>query len=187
MAFDEELIRGMSAIYKYVYENPNVHRNILRKQMINKGKISSKEKFSKTLQSLIALGKLTQNGEYVSINPKIVTLGVLQRDHRNFYVVTPNTKKHLSVDSRVAYGYKCGDVLDLIVEYSGKDNRVVILGKSNKQFENHEVKKPKAIRDAKIQNIPSENLVLGRVVKLSHDDLIFIPNKKAFQQDVFQF
>ena len=53
MAFDEELIRGMSAIYKYVYENPNVHRNILRKQMINKGKVASKEKFTKQLGDVL--------------------------------------------------------------------------------------------------------------------------------------
>ena len=47
MEFDEEFVKGMSAVYKFVYANKPVHRNIIRKQMILKGKISSASKFAK--------------------------------------------------------------------------------------------------------------------------------------------
>ena len=120
MAFNEELIKGVSAIYKYVFENPNVHRNVLRKQMINKGKVASKEKFSKILESLLALDKLSMQGELVSINPRMLSVGVLQKSGDNFYIVTSNSNKHLNVSRSVASGYNVGDVLDLVVEHNGK-------------------------------------------------------------------
>ena len=61
-----------------------------------------------------------------------------------------------------------------------KESRVVILGRSNKEFAVQE----KSISNVKINNnnnlqTKNENLVLGRVVKLSHDELVFIPNKKS--------
>ena len=33
MAFEDDVIKGSTAIYKFVFENPGVHRNVLRKQM----------------------------------------------------------------------------------------------------------------------------------------------------------
>ena len=91
MAFDEEFIKGMSAIYKYVFENKEVHRNVLRKQMLNKGKIASKEKFNKIVEGLSALGKIKIDREQVTLNPNVVSLGVLQKGGNDFYVVTPNS------------------------------------------------------------------------------------------------
>lgn len=180
MAFNEKLVNETSAIYRYVFDNPKVHRNILRKQMLNKGKIASKEKFTRTLESLIALGKLTMEGELVSLNPKLMNVGVLQKSGNDYYIVTPNSKKHYSVNKYVAAGYNVGDVLDLIIEYSGKDTEVVILGKSKKEFVSSEQKKDtQSSQFREIENVKGKNLVLGRVVKLSHDELVFIPNKKS--------
>ena len=176
MAFDEDLIKGMSAIYKYVYENPGVHGDVLRKQMINKGKIASKEKFSRLFESLLSLGKLTMNGEFVSVNPKIISLGILQKNGNESFIVTPNSKKHLPVQKSIASGYSSGDVLDLVVEFSGKDSRVIVIGKSNKKLEPKQKPKPEVKQFSHLNN---DNLVLGRVVKLNHDDLVFIPNKKS--------
>ena len=176
MAFEDDVIKGSTAIYKFVFENPGVHRNVLRKQMINKGKVASKEKFTKLLESLVALGKLSMKGEMVSINPKILSVGVLQRKGNEFFVVTPNSNKHFKVDRSVAAGYQPGDVLDIIVEYSGKDVRPIIIGKSSKELKIEE--KPKTIKH-KQPDLVGDNLILGRVIKISHDELVFIPNKKS--------
>lgn len=176
MAFDEEFIKGMSAIYKYVFENKEVHRNILRKQMLNKGKIASKEKFNKIVEGLSALGKIKIDREQVTLNPNVVSLGVLQKSGNDFYVVTPNSNKHYSVSKSVASGYSVGDVLDVALEYSGKEFYAVILGKSNQKIKTPE--KPKTISQG-ADKTKGKNLILGRVVKLSHDELVFIPNKKS--------
>ena len=176
MAFDEELIKGISAIYKYVFENPGVHRNVLRKQLINKGKIASKEKFAKILESLIVLDKIILTGEYLTLNPNMVSIGVFQKSGDGGYIVTPKSNKHLGVSKSVASGYYSGDVVDLIVEHSGKELRVIILGKSKKEF--NAEKEQEHVLD-KIFDAKEENLILGRVVKVSHDELVFIPNKKS--------
>lgn len=180
MAFDEELIKGMSAIYKFVYENPNVHRNTLRKQMINKGKIASKEKFSRILEGLIALDKLKISGELVFINPEFVNVGVFQKSGDGGYIVTPKSNKHFGVSKSVAAGFNSGDVVDLVIEFSGKEARPIILGKSKKEKSELEEQK-KIVKKPTVSKLEEtrDNLVLGRVVKLSHDELVFIPNKKS--------
>jgi exoribonuclease R len=179
MAYDFEMLQSIGAIYKYAFENPNTHRNTMRKYLLSKGKVSSKEKFSKALEGLIALGRLSIDKENISINPSIVDVGVLQKDNNDFYVVTPNSKKHFKVSKGIAQGYKTGDLLEIVIENNGKSEQVFVLGKSQREFEKR--KNPsKQPTEYQVQNMmPSENLLLGRVVKLSHDELVFIPNKKS--------
>ena len=179
MAYDFEMLQSIGAIYKYAFENPNTHRNIMRKYLLSKGKISSKEKFSRALEGLIALGRLSVEKENISINPSIVEVGVLQKDDNGFYVVTPNSKKHFKVSKGIAQGYKSGDLLEIVIEHNGKDQQVFVLGKSQREFVQNRAT-PSKTPSVAVQNMmPTENLLLGRVVKLSHDELVFIPNKKS--------
>ncbi len=189
MALDNEMMQGVAAIYKFVYENPGVHRNIIRKKMLSKGKISSKEKFSKTFESLIALGKLTMDKEQVYFKSDFLCLGVLQKERDNAYIVTPNSKKHYKVSKSVAAGYKSGDLLDVVIEHSGKESTVMILGRSKRELSPNEIIRkekspssdPVKVENEKITTLANNpNMVLGRVVKISHDELVFIPNKKSF-------
>ena len=182
MAYDSEMLQSIGAIYKFAFENPNTHRNVMRKTLLNKGKISSKEKFSRALEGLIALGRVSIDRENISINPSIVEVGVLQKDGNEFYVVTPNSKKHFKVNKSVASGYKPGDLLEIVIEHNGKDKEVFVLSKSKREFtttkasKRESQKEPSQVRE---NMIPSANLLLGRVVKVSHDELVFIPNKKS--------
>lgn len=179
MAYDFEMLQSIGAIYKYAFENPNTHRNIMRKYLLSKGKISSKEKFSRALEGLIALGRLSVEKENISINPSIVEVGVLQKDDNGFYVVTPNSKKHFKVSKGIAQGYKSGDLLEIVIEHNGKDQQVFVLGKSQREIVQNRAT-PSKTPSVEVQNmIPTENLLLGRVVKLSYDELVFIPNKKS--------
>ena len=184
MAYTEEMLKSISAIYKFIRENPNSHRNTLRKQLLTKGKISSKEKFNKAFEGLVALGRIKVDKEIVSLNEDIVDIGVLQKSGDDFFIVSPNSKKHLKISKSVAAGYKPGDVLDIIVE-QGKEKETIILGKSEKKIVAQADKKEKKKQvETMKESLASgtfrpENFVLGRVVKLSHDELVFIPNKKS--------
>lgn len=179
MAYDNEMMQIMTAIYKFVVENPAVHRNIIRKKLLMKGKVSSKEKFSKALEGLIALDKLKMEKELVSINPNILDLGLLQKEGDEFYVVTPNSNKKMKIDKRIAAGYKVGDLLDIVVEHNGGHRTAIVIGKSQKtEFPQKQTKTSKPETKSNII-ANSENLLLGRVVKISHDELVFIPNKKS--------
>lgn len=177
MSFSKQQLQNMAAVYKYVFENPSVHRNVLRKALLNKGKIASKEKFFQTLEGLIALDKVKLEKENVSLNPDIIKVGVLQKEGNDFYVVTPNSKRHLPVDRSVAAGYKSGDVLDIVVEYEKQQPLVIVLGKSQKTANNKIAVEHTAATPPHEEN----GLILGRVIKLSHDNLVFIPNKKSFE------
>lgn len=188
MSNTNEMMLYISAIYKYLLKNPHVHRNTMRKDLLQKGKFPSKEKFAKTLESLIALGKVTVSGEKVSLNDDFLSLGVLQKKGDEFYVVTPNSKKYYAIDKRVAAGYAPGDLLEIVIEYSGKDANAIILGKSQRELvAPSESKKEKTTQNAARRSVfdieeklgLKPNELLGRVVKLSHDELVFIPNKKS--------
>ena len=183
MAYDFEMLNSIGAIYKYAFENPNTHRNTMRKYLLSKGKIASKEKFSKALEGLIALGRVSVDKENISINPSIIEVGVLQKDNNEFYVVTPNSKKHFKVSKGVAQGYRTGDLLEIVIENNGKSGQVFVLGKSQRELaQNGSSKKQPTTSTAtetQIQNMMPDNMLLGRVVKLSHDELVFIPNKKS--------
>ena len=185
MGFNEETFQSISSIYRCVYQNQEIHRNALRKQLTSKGKISA-SKFPTLLESLIALGKIKIDKEMMSLNPSIMQVGILQKNGNDFYVVTPNSKKHYKVSKSVASGYKTGDILDVVIEYSEKEAQTVVLGRSSREFvqENEKTKtsqKQQSKEPQSIVPIPADrtNCLLGRVVKLSHDELVFIPNKKS--------
>lgn len=178
MTYDSEMLRGIGAIYKYLSKNPNVHKNTMRKDLIMKGKFATKETFSRTLESLIALGKITINKDMVSINPALVEIGVMQRDGDKFFVVTPESNKHLKIDKSVAAGYNVGEIVDIVIEHSGEQQNVVVLGKSKKQLQTQTPVASKKQQDVQTA-FNKESLILGRVVKLNHDELVFIPNKKS--------
>ena len=191
MFYTDEMMLYISAIYKYLSKNPNVHRNTMRKDLLQKGKFPSKEKFARTLESLIVLGKVILNGEKVSINPDLLSLAVLQKNDDDFYLVTPNSKKHYKVDKRIAAGYSAGDILDIVIEYSGKTANALIMGKSQREMPAapvvHTSRPAEKKRDITLLDLFGDggklglkpNELLGRVVKLNHDELVFIPNKKS--------
>ena len=180
MGYNSKQLQCISAIFKYAYHNPGEHRNVMRKTLLNKGKIASKEKFFKTFEGLVAMGTLVLSKENVVLNPEIVGLGVLQKDGNDFYVVTPNSKKRFPLDSSIAAGYKSGDVLDIIVMPFGGNQTVVVLGKSQKTLTKQPQEKEQKTYAYSIAQ-GEKDLVLGRVVKISHDNLVFIPNKKSFE------
>lgn len=190
MGFNKEDLQGVSAIYRYVAKNQKesgVHRNTLKKELTTGGKaVLSKTKITPILDELISGGKLKLNREMISLEPSALQVGILQKDGNGFYVVTPESRKHLPVEKSVASGYKLGDILDVVVDFYEGKPVVTVLGKSKKEFEKSHA--PKTKQNGKTGSVSAnpvsetkaeDGLLLGRVVKLSHDNLVFIPNKKS--------
>lgn len=186
MAIDQEKFQTISAILKTVYKNQNngngIHRNILRKQLLASGKLSSKTKLTPLLEGLIALNKLKLDKDFVSLNPDIQQVGLLQKENGKYHILLPTSKTHYPISNSVAAGYNPGDILDVVIEFYNQKQEVIILGKSKKEFTKQTVtNKPKHSTSTFItqtQNTQNATL-LGRVVKLSHDNLVFIPNNKS--------
>ena len=174
MSYKEEMLQSITAMYKFTSANPGVHKNILRKQLILKGKVDSKNKFNDAFNALISSKRLIVDKENVYINPQLVNLGVIQKAGNEAYIVTPNDNKHYQINKNSANGYKNGDLVDVVIEKIDGKKEAIILGRS---------KKTEKEKETPVENSFSgnKNLVLGRVVKLSHDNLVFIPNKKSFE------
>ena len=99
---NEELLKSIASVYKFIAaNNGTVHKNVLRKKLVWKGKIASKEKVSKLIDVLAKQGALVVEKEKVSINPKILKAGVLQGSGDNFYVVIPGFDKKYKVDKNI--------------------------------------------------------------------------------------
>ena len=145
MGYDKETLKNMSAIYKFIYENPGVHRNIVRKALLNKGKIASKEKFYKAIEGLIALENIVSDKDNLSINPEIVQVGILQKESNGFYVLLTNPKTRIMVNTSVAAGYKVGDMLDVIVNRGKQRSEVIVLGKNTKTVQNNNLSRQKDV------------------------------------------
>ena len=184
MSFDFEMLQSIAAICKYLYKNPNSHKNTVRKELVGKGKIATKEKFAKTLESLIALGKVSVEKDNVSLCHDFVKTGVMQKKGNDFFVVSPDSKKHYKISKSVASGFSAGDILDFMLEINGTNQEIVVLGRNKTELENthssfQEKKKSEPKKQPSVPTFESEGLTLGRVVKLNRDQLVFIPNDKS--------
>lgn len=174
MQSDKDLLQSISAIYKYAFANQPVHRNTMRNKLLQTGKVKSQAKFSEALNYLLSAGKLTMEKELVSVSPKVLQLGVMQKKGDEFYVVTPKSNKHFKIHKSIASGYKSGDLLEIIIEKVNGEAGLVILGKSKRKFEVENNKQEKA----SVEDL-EEKGILRRAIKLSHDTLVFIPNNKS--------
>lgn len=207
MANNNGKMTEVSAILREVYKmsaGGEIHRNSVRNRLVTGGKFSSKGAFNRMLESLIALGKIEEDGDLIRLNQKQVQTGMLEKEDGEFYITVPNTKTHFPTSKAVAAAYKSGDVLDVVIEYVGKKPQAVILGKSQKTFSNNTknsgsskknfaAKSNAQVNDNKIKTqamynniflsarptIEKDNVLLGRVVDVGLDELVFIPNKKS--------
>lgn len=176
MELDKESAKGLRAIYQYILKNGTVHKNVLKKEIILKAKISE-AKFKNLLASLVKYQKISIKGEMVAVNPSILKVGILQKKKDEFFISLKNSNKIYKISNSNASGYMVGDFLDVVIEQNGKDASAVIVRKNTNSA---------TIKEKIKSNIPPKNyvknpnLLLGRVVKLSHDELVFIPNNKDF-------
>ncbi len=224
MALDFDIVKGTGAICKYIYKHPNTHKNIVRKELIKAGKFKNNAEFDRLLTSLIAIGKVKMGTrEQISLNQEISQTGIIQKQGEDFYIVTPASNKHIKLRKSIVSGYEVGDIVDILVEHSGREKDVFILGKSQNAFvrkyyeEQLSLSRPKlskgnssalqpqsishettqhksnstqpskgpsphsnaTIKSPTYEPLLAQELLLGRVVKMDHDELVFIPNDKS--------
>lgn len=177
MANDFEMLKCMSAIYRCAFFHQTIHKNTMRNQLIFRGKVTSKNRFYQAFDKLVAQGGLIKDKEMVSINPAVVVTGILHEENSDeFYVVFPENNSHYRISKSVASSYKHGDPLHVVLQdIGGGDIEAIVLGKNyDGTFGTYQERKIKEEEE----KYEKGNLALGRVVKISHDDLVFIPNRK---------
>lgn len=201
MANNNNNMTQISAVLREIYKqqtSEGIHRNTIRKQLVSKNIFTSKTQFNQFLDSLIAIGIVKADKEMISLEPKSIQIGVLEKENGEFFVSTPGVKQHIPTSKAVAASYKPGDVLDFATEYKSKKPQAIILGKSQKTFVNNNLKNKAEVLNKQSKSntssttekpmknfmtakptIEQGNVLLGRVVDLGLDELVFIPNKKS--------
>ncbi len=203
MVSNKEMLQDMAMVYRMIYknsENGSLHRNTLKNLLLKKGKVQSKTRFMSALENLVKQGDVKVDHENVSLNPQKVKQGVLKKGKDKFFVnLAEAPNKNIPVDKRDAMGYRPGDLVDVVFANVDGMKNTVLLGRSSKQLDfvqaenkqkeekqisNQENKQKAPISEPEKEikfNVPQSNdedVLLGRVVKLNHNDLVFIPNKK---------
>lgn len=166
------LSHDIQAIIKYVYENPGVHRNVLRKKLLQTKKISSQKRFQDAFTLLVSNGRLVQNRENVTLAESEILPAVLKNRDGKYFAVLPKSNKRFFVSNSVASGYVVGDLVFIALDNTTGKETATILGRCDRETYLKAEGKPQPTQT------PTDQ-VLGRVVKLSHDNLVFIPNKKS--------
>lgn len=194
MKINNENLHDISLIYRFVYKHSTgggqeLHRNSIKKAIYNSKKIPTKTRFNSAFEGLVSLGLLNVDHDNVSVNPEHITVGILQKGTNDYYIVSPKTQKRIAVDKRDASGYTPGDSVNISINYINGKPTAIILGRNNDISSVHEIKSDEKPANETIKNavekrlkpqpqIDRGNTLLGRVVKISHDNLVFIPNKK---------
>lgn len=134
MSFDPKILSNVVAICRYLYKNPNVHKNTLRNDIVREGKKKdihiTKENVSRALESLIALEKILVENDHIRLSQDFIKTGVLQKKGDSFYLISPGSDKHIKINKSIAQGYEVDDVLDYMIERQGKEQRIVVLGRN---------------------------------------------------------
>ncbi|MBQ8451603.1 MAG: RNB domain-containing ribonuclease [Clostridia bacterium] len=178
MAYTNDQLKIISYIYKILNKEPEgIHKNTIRNQLL-KSKICSKAAFNAIFEGLLALQKVNMDHEIVTIANGLKKIGIFRKNEYGGYISVPNSKKHFEIEKSVAEGYRDGEVVEFLVERTEFGENAVLLGKSKNKIKDE-------INRIISNKMPTTNtgengktVLLGRVVKLSHDDLIFIPNDR---------
>lgn len=158
----------------------------LRTKFVKHKVVESGNKFDTAIEGLKSDGRVIVRGKEIMINPEAVKHGTFfTKSNKNFgYVVFDGDNHEYGIDLRDAKGFRSNE--RVVVGFNFYGNRPdipFIISKENEfTLQENEASSSKARRKApsifETENGQS-NIVYGRVMKLNHDELVFIPNDKS--------
>ena len=183
MSNDFELLKNVGAIYRCAFFNLAMHPNTMRNKLIFQRKISTKNKFYQAFDKIVAEGGIIKSKDVVSINPEVVLKGVFREENGNYYVAMVGGDEVYRISKGVAQSYENGDALHVVLTEIGGQREAIVLGKNYEEsFTDYTDRRAKEKKE-KAEAVGAD-CVIGRVVKLSHDDLVFIPNDKKLARQI---
>ena len=139
----------------------------LRAELVKKKIVESGNKFDTAVEMLKESGRIYVKAGQVALAKEALKMGTLVFRGQLGYVVIDGDSKQYQVDTRLLNGYNTHD-------------RVMVGFNEQK-----DIKTPFVVSKIEEEGqISNNNLILGRVAKLGHDQLIFIPNDKRFTKNI---
>lgn len=171
---EKQLIKTRERVYKEIAKNSQ-DLTTLRTYMVKKHLVDSGKKFDKAVEMLKSSGRVVLKSGNISLNPTSVKTGVFVIRSKGGYVLLDGDSKQYAIRRENSEGYNSNERVNVVFSEDNGKMEPVIVSKAAKKAE-------KSIRDD--LPIKESDVVLGRVTKVSHDELIFIPNDRRFTRNI---
>ncbi len=170
---DKNLIKTRERIYKEITKSPK-DLSSLKSLMLSKRIVESGNKFNLAIDMLKSSDRIIINRGYVMAKPSEIKQGVFYAMGRNRYVVLKGENRQYAISLEDSDGYFSNESVNVAFTDDGETKRPFIVSK----YEDNE---PSILKEMpKLDN----NFVYGRVIKVSHDKLIFISKDKRFSKGI---
>lgn len=179
-------IQTRERLYKEIAKNPG-DLTTFRAKAVKSKLVDSGNKFDAAVKDLQASGRVVIKGKNIMINDSQIEFGTFVCSAGKYYVLIDKDNHQYGIDKKDAEGIKSNEKVVIGFSYLRDDNNAIpfIIAK---QSENKYTKNDDGIEKEDNESMidaKENNLAFGRVMKLDHDELVFIPNdKKRFRKNI---
>lgn len=170
---DFKLIKDREKIYREVATLPR-DLYTLRAFMVKKNLVESGNKFDKAFEELKSSGRIIVNKGYVMAEPSKIKKGIFVASGKMKFVVLEGEEIRRKLSKEEGKGYRTNERINIGFSEYGNETRPFIISRYESKEKSFVDLLPKLEND----------VVVGRVVKISHDELAFIPIDKKYKKNV---
>ncbi len=171
--FDKNLIKTREKIYKEITKSPK-DLSALKSLMLSQKVVESENKFDRAFEMLKSSKRIIVNGGYVMARSSDIKQGVFYARGDNRYVVLKGENRRYAISLEDSDGYFSNESVNIAFSDDGF------------LFSPFIVSKLESSEPSILQDVPKldDNTVYGRVIKVSHDKLIFISKNKKYSTGI---
>ena len=166
------LVKDRERIFKEIARSPR-DLTTLKAYAVKKKIVESGGKFDKAIAMLKASGRIIVKPGSVIVNPNEIKQGIFVAKGKNGYIQLDGDNRQFSISSDDSLGFKSNERVNISFTDDEVFRRPFIISALEGEGDNNEFL-PKLEKDC----------VLGRVIKISHDQLAFIPNDRRFTKPI---
>ena len=176
-------IINQERVFRAIAQNPGDIDTV--KERLRKTKVvESRTKINKAIEDLIKAGRLILKGKQLYVNPTTIRQAKYFQSNGTSYLLFDGDSHQYYIDRRDAAGVPSGSRVQVgsyfLVTKGKVEERSFVIGldksQPTKQDEIEEI----------VESTSASNIVYGRVMKTSHDELVFLPNdRRRFKKPIF--
>lgn len=169
---DLKVIKIRERVFRIITETPK-DLNALRFFAVKNHIVDSGHKFDKAIEALKASGRIYIKAGKVAINqPYLKTATFIARGKGGYLLIDGDSRQYL-VSEKFTEGYKSNDRVNVAFSHDTDRSFPFIVSRQTSGEEK-----------SSMPLITPPKTVLGRVLKSSHDNLVFIPNDKKYTKNI---
>lgn len=170
---DNKLLKGREKIYREIVSSPK-DLTTLKAFALKKKFVESNKKFNKVFEMLKSDGRIYVKAGKVVANPNAIKHGILVMKGKNRFVILEGDTKQYAINLEDSKGYFANQKVNVGFTDDGRIRKPFIISLSEKENKTN------------IEDVSSTGkaYVVGRVIKLSHDNLIFVTNDRRFSRPI---